>query len=182
MFVVALRPIVLFGDPVLRSPTQPVTQFDARVRQVVKDLLDTVDEPGRAGLAATQIGVDLRIFSYNVDDAIGYVINPELVELSEETQRGDEGCLSIPDLRYDTRRRMNAVAHGADMFGNPLRLEGSGLLARCFQHETDHLDGILFIDRLDPEARAEAIREIAAADWNSVRASEIELDFARSLV
>ena len=166
MLVVALRPIVLLGDPVLRSPTQPVTQFDARVRQVVKDLLDTVDEPGRAGLAATQIGVDLRIFSYNVDDKIGYVINPELVELSEETQRGDEGCLSIPGLWYPTTRAMHATVRGVDLDNEPVTVSGSELMARCLQHEVDHLDGMLYIERLDRAERRTAMRDIREQDWS----------------
>jgi len=179
---VAVRPVRLYGDPVLRTPAAEVVEFDDELRQLVTDLIDTMHDEDGVGMAAPQIGVSRRVFVYDIDDVIGHVINPRIEYPDDAEQVGLEGCLSIPDLRYDTRRRMNAVAHGADMFGNPLRLEGSGLLARCFQHETDHLDGILFIDRLDPEARAEAIREIAAADWNSVRASEIELDFARSLV
>ncbi|HEX3732920.1 MAG TPA: peptide deformylase [Mycobacteriales bacterium] len=161
----ALRPIVLFGDPVLRSPTQPVTTFDDRVRQLVKDLLDTVDEPGRAGLAATQIGVDLRVFSYNVDDKIGYVINPEIVELSEETQRGDEGCLSIPNLWYATTRAMHATVRGVDLDNEPITVSGSELMARCLQHEVDHLDGMLYIERLYPPERKIARRDIRKQEW-----------------
>jgi peptide deformylase len=172
----------LYGDPVLRTPAAPVVDFDGELHQLVTDLIDTMHDEGGVGMAAPQIGVSTRVFAYDIDDVIGHVVNPRIEFVDDEEQLGPEGCLSIPDLHYDTRRRLNAVAHGFDMFGQPLRLTGSGLLARCFQHETDHLDGILFIDRLDPDARAKAVREIAAAGWNSISASQLELGFQRSLV
>ncbi len=161
----AVRPIVIFGDPVLRSPTQPITVFDQQLRQLVTDLLDTVDDPGRAGLAATQIGVDLRAFSYNVDGNRGYVLNPELVELSTQTQRDDEACLSVPDLWYPTTRAMHATVRGVDIDNEPVTISGSELMARCLQHEVDHLDGLLYLDRLDPPERKAAMRAIRQADW-----------------
>ncbi|MGH8241641.1 MAG: peptide deformylase [Steroidobacteraceae bacterium] len=164
----ALVPIVLFGDPVLRSPTQPITVFDKRLRTLVADLLDTVDEPGRAGLAATQIGVDLRAFSYNVDGKRGYVLNPEIVELSEEAQRGDEACLSVPDLWYPTTRARHATVRGVDIDNEPVAVSGSDLMARCLQHEVDHLDGLLYLDRLEPPERKAAMRAIREQDWSSV--------------
>jgi peptide deformylase len=160
----SLRPIRLFGDPVLRTPAAPVTTFDKELRQLVTDLTDTMLGAPGVGLAAPQIGVSLRVFTYNVDDAVGHLINPQL-ELSAECQDGEEGCLSLPGLSFDTRRAMSVVAHGLDMHGEPVVLEGSQLLARCVQHETDHLDGILFIDRLDPESRKAAMREIRQAEW-----------------
>ncbi|WP_306365953.1 peptide deformylase [Nocardiopsis sp. CC223A] len=160
-----LRPIVRFGDPVLVTPTTPVTRFDRHTEALVKDLLDTVDAPGRAGVAATQIGVGLRVFGYNVEGRIGYVINPELAELSEETQDGEEGCLSIPRLWYPTRRAMRAVVTGVDLRNEPVTVSGEGLMARALQHETQHLDGVLYIDRLTPELRKKALRDIRRSDW-----------------
>jgi peptide deformylase len=161
---VSIRPIRLFGDPVLRTPADPVTSFDAELRKLVKDLTDTMmDAPG-VGLAAPQIGVGLRVFTYNIDDVLGHVINPTLT-LSEEVEVDDEGCLSFPGLAYPTSRSFRAVATGFDMHGEPITVEGSGQLARCVQHETDHLDGVLFIDRLDPEQRKLAMKQIRAAEW-----------------
>ncbi|MFA7323626.1 MAG: peptide deformylase [Candidatus Nanopelagicales bacterium] len=156
--------IRLFGDPVLRSPAAPVTTFDRELRRLVKDLTDTMmDAPG-AGLAAPQIGVSLRVFTFWVDDELGYLINPDL-DLSEELQDGEEGCLSLPGLAYDTKRAMRVVAKGMNMYGEPVVIEGSELKARAIQHETDHLDGILFIDRLDEVARKAAMKEIRESEW-----------------
>ena len=157
-----IRPIRELGDPVLRTPSDEVTEFDAWLAALVRDLLDTVDHPGRAGLAAPQIGVNVRAFSYNIDGAIGHMVNPVIVERSEEIQDGDEGCLSVPGLWAPTVRAMHCVAEGFDLDGKPLRLEGSGLMARCLQHEVDHLDGRLFLDRLTGEARKTALRALRA--------------------
>lgn len=160
----SIQEIRLFGDPVLRTPAAPVTTFDRELRKLVKDLTDTMmDAPG-AGLAAPQIGVSLRVFTYWVDDELGHLINPDL-DLSDELQDGDEGCLSLPGLSFDTKRAMRVVARGMNMHGEPVVVEGSELLARCVQHETDHLDGILFIDRLDDELRKAAMKEIRDAEW-----------------
>ncbi|MEU1285576.1 peptide deformylase [Kitasatospora sp. NPDC005856] len=160
----AIQPIRLFGDPVLRSTAQPVTTFDKELRKLVQDLTDTMlDAPG-AGLAAPQLGVSLRVFTYHVDGVTGHLINPDL-SLSEEEQDGPEGCLSLPGLRYDTKRAYGVVARGFNMYGDPVTLEGTQLLARCIQHETDHLDGIIFIDRLDREQRKTALKAIREADW-----------------
>ncbi|TFV47818.1 peptide deformylase [Blastococcus sp. TF02A-35] len=155
-----IRPIREVGDPVLRTPTDEVRSFDRELAALVRDLLETVDHPGRAGLAANQIGVGKRAFSYNVDGVIGHVVNPRIVELSEETQDGDEGCLSVPGIWAPTVRAMHAVVEGVDLNGEPVRVEGSGLLARCLQHEVDHLDGKLFLDRLTGEARKSALRAL----------------------
>ncbi|HTZ90755.1 MAG TPA: peptide deformylase [Streptosporangiaceae bacterium] len=160
----SIRPIRLFGDPVLRTPADPVTTFDAELRKLVKDLTDTMmDAPG-VGLAAPQIGVGLRVFTYYVDDVLGHLINPTL-QLSDELEVDDEGCLSFPGLAYPTSRSLRAVATGFDMHGERVSVEGSGQLARCVQHETDHLDGVLFIDRLDPAQRKLAMKEIRASEW-----------------
>jgi len=161
---VAVKPIRLFGDPVLTTPAAPVETFDKELRKLVRDLTDTMmDAPG-AGLAAPQLGVSLRVFVYDVDDVVGHLINPSL-DLSEEIQEGDEGCLSVPELAFNTRRSLRVVAKGFNEFGEPVVIEGSDLLARCVQHETDHLDGIMFIDRLDVETRKEAMRAIREAEW-----------------
>ncbi|RNL84606.1 peptide deformylase [Halostreptopolyspora alba] len=159
------RSIVLFGDPVLVTATTPVTTFDAHTEALVRDLLDTVDEPEHAGVAAPQIGVGLSAFSYNVEGEIGYVINPEIVELSEEVQDSGEGCLSVPGLWYPTTRAQHAVVRGVDRRNEPITVRGSGLMARCLQHETDHLDGVLYLDRLDRENRRAAMREVRRSSW-----------------
>jgi peptide deformylase len=161
---VAIRPIRLFGDPVLRRRAIEVVDFDTELRQLVTDLTDTMLESLGAGLAAPQIGVGLRVFTWYVDGEVGHLVNPSL-ELSDEVQDGPEGCLSLPELSYDCIRALSVVATGFNMYGDPVRIEGSELLARAIQHETDHLDGVLFIDRLDDEARKAAMREIRESDW-----------------
>ena len=170
----AIQPIRLFGDPILRTPAAPVETFDKELRRLVKDLTDTMMEAPGAGLAAPQIGVSLRVFTYWVDDELGHLINPDL-DLSADEQEGDEGCLSLPDLAFDTRRAMRVVARGMNMHGEPVVIEGSELKARAIQHETDHLDGILFIDRLDPELRKEAMRQIRAAEWFGEPAPTVQI-------
>jgi peptide deformylase len=162
---VALRPIRLLGDPVLRTPAQPVTTFDKELRTLVKDLTDTMLEAPGVGLAAPQLGVSLRVFTYDIDDQLGHLINPVLHFPSDEEQDGDEGCLSLPGLTFDCRRKQHVVAHGQNEYGDPVTIEGSAMMARCVQHETDHLDGVLFIDRLDPETKKAALAAIREAEW-----------------
>jgi peptide deformylase len=157
---VTIRPIRELGDPVLRTPADEVRAFDRELAALVRDLEETVDHPGRAGLAAPQIGVSARVFSYNVDGVIGHLVNPRVVQLSGETQDGDEGCLSIPGIWAPTVRAAHAVVAGFDVHGEPLELSGSGLMARCLQHEVDHLDGKVFLDRLTGEARKAALRAL----------------------
>lgn len=158
----AMRDIRVVGDPVLRTPCEPIRDLkDPRVRSLVEDLLETVDADGRAGLAANQIGVSLRAFSWNIDDEIGYVLNPKLVEVSvEEYQDGDEGCLSVPGLWFPTVRAWYARVVGEDLDGKEVVVEGTELMARCLQHECDHLDGMLFLDRLERAERKKAMRAI----------------------
>ena len=163
----ALRPIRLFGDPVLRTKAEVVTTFDKELRTLVKDLTETMQDAPGAGLAAPQIGVSLRVFTYDVDDVVGHLVNPVLHFASDEEQDGEEGCLSIPGLSWDCRRKMHVVAHGQNEYGDPVTLEGSELLARCIQHETDHLDGVLFVDRLDAETKRRAFEEIRDAEWQA---------------
>ena len=170
----AIQPIRLFGDPVLRTPATPVVDFDKELRTLVSDLVDTMHEAGGAGLAAPQIGVGLRVFTWYVDGEVGHLVNPDLT-LSEETQHGQEGCLSIPGLGFDCTRALSVVARGFDMHGEPVVVEGSQLLARAIQHETDHLDGILFVDRLDAATRKEAMRAIREAEWFGAQPPVVKL-------
>lgn len=160
----AIQPIRLFGDPVLRSSATPVTAFDKELRRLVEDLTDTMRDAPGAGLAAPQIGVGLRVFTWHVDGELGHLVNPSL-DLSDDIQDGPEGCLSLPDLTFDCRRAMSVVAKGWNMYGDPVTIEGSEMLSRAIQHETDHLDGIIFIDRLDRETRRLAMKAIREAEW-----------------
>lgn len=160
-----VRPIRVFGDPVLRAASAPIGEIDDGIRALVRDLVDTVELPGRAGVAAPQIGVGLRAFSYNIDGDIGYVLNPVLVEVSGEPELVGEGCLSVPGLWHEALRHPRATVTGIDLDGNEIVLEGEGLLAQALQHETDHLDGRLYLDRLPPETRRVAMREIRESDW-----------------
>jgi peptide deformylase len=173
---VTVVPIRLFGDPILRTAADPVTVFDKELRQLVADLTETMlDAPG-AGLAAPQIGVGLRVFTYHVsEDEQGHLINPVLHFPSDDLQDGPEGCLSIPGLSWDCRRKLHVVAHGQNKYGDPVTIEGTDLLARCIQHETDHLDGVLFVDRLDPETRRAAMAEIRNAEWSGLAAPVVKV-------
>jgi peptide deformylase len=120
-----------------------------------------VDHDGRAGLAANQIGVSLRAFSWNIEDEIGYVLNPTIVALDEEyIQDGDEGCLSVPGLWFPTVRAWYARVEGTDLDGKKVVVEGEELMARCLQHECDHLDGFLYIDRLEKSEKKKAMRAV----------------------
>lgn len=157
----SVRVIRRVGDPVLRTPADPVCDFDEKLHAVVSDLEDTVNAPGHAGLAAPQIGVTLRVFAYNIEGRIGHLVNPRLVERSAETETEDEGCLSIPGLWFPTLRASYAVAEGFDQYGQQLTLSGHGLMARCLQHEIDHLDGRLYLDRLTGETKRAAYRALA---------------------
>ncbi|KQM83743.1 peptide deformylase [Agromyces sp. Leaf222] len=159
------RPIRLFGDPVLKTVSAPVEQVDDRVRGLVTDLLDSVRVPGRAGVAASQIGVNLRAFSYNVDGDVGYIINPVVVETSGEIELLDEGCLSVPGLWQKTPRYPFARVRGIDLEGNEIEVSGSGLMAQALQHECDHLDGLLYLDRLEKDERRAAMRAVRESDW-----------------
>ncbi len=160
-----VRPVRLFGDPVLRQRAPEVVDFDRSLRNLVRDLHETLTDEDGYGLAATQLGVMQRVFVWHEPNLEGHIVNPVLEFPDEEEQEGPEGCLSIPGLYFDTRRRLHTVAKGYDEHGRPVQIVGEDKLARCFQHETDHLDGVLFIDRLDPDARKEARREIRQAEW-----------------
>ncbi|GAA1024173.1 peptide deformylase [Acrocarpospora pleiomorpha] len=171
----AIQPIRLFGDPVLRTPADPVTDFDKELRKLVKDLTDTMmDAPG-AGLAAPQIGVGLRVFTYYIDDELGHLINPDLDLSADLDEEGEEGCLSFPGLSFPTPRAIRAVAKGFNMYGDPVTIEGSDLMARCLQHETDHLNGVLFIDRMDVKQRKLAMKAIREAEWSGMSAPVVKV-------
>lgn len=155
----AIREIRVVPDPVLRTPCDEIKKITPNIERLVDDLLETVDDPGRAGLSANQIGVSFRAFSYNIGGKIGYVLNPVLVETDGE-QYGEEGCLSVPGLWYKTRRANYAKVTGIDLKGNPITLEGDGLMGRMLQHECDHLDGHVYLDRLEKEERRTALRKM----------------------
>lgn len=160
----SIQKIRYFGDPILLTPAAEVVDFDKELRILVSDLTETMLLAPGAGLAAPQIGVSLRVFVWNVDDVLGHLVNPTLT-LSGEVEIDDEGCLSFPNLTYPTPRSIRAVASGFNMFGEPISVDGSELLARALQHESDHLDGILFIDRLSKSDRKIAMRQIRESDW-----------------
>lgn len=161
----AVRDIRLFGDPVLATPSESITDIDDGVRALVEDLIDTVELPGRAGVAAPQIGVNLRAFSYNVDGVIGYVLNPRIVEVRGEKLPVQEGCLSVPEQWHPTPRHEWAKAEGIDLQGNPIVLEGDGLMGQMIQHECDHLDGIVYITRLEGSERKAAFAQLRESSW-----------------
>jgi len=163
-------PIRTVGDPVLRRTAEPVTDFDAELDRLVRDLGETLSASNGAGLAAPQLGVSLRVFAINPDlpgneARLDHLVNPVLEFPDEEEQAGPEGCLSIPGVYLDTKRRMNVAAKGYTKLGDPVQVVGAGLLARCIQHETDHLDGVLFIDRQDPAGQARLLATLREAAW-----------------
>jgi len=159
------REIRLFGDPVLKTASDVIVIFDDKTRGLIQDLLDTAEIPGRAGVAAPQIGVNLRAFSYNIDGKLGYLINPELLEVSGEKQLLEEGCLSVPGLWHKTPRYEFAKAIGVDLEGNQVEIQGSGLMAQMLQHECDHLDGLVYLDRLEGDEHRAAMRALRATEW-----------------
>jgi peptide deformylase len=163
----AVRPIRVVGDPVLRAKAAPVDAYGGELEALVRDLADTLVDAGGAGLAAPQIGVLLRVFVYvDLDPEsptyheVKHLVNPDIVEASDDTVVDQEGCLSIPGLYYDLARPRRVVARGLDAHGEPLSIEGTERTARCLAHETDHLDGVLFLDRLDPDTRKRAMAEV----------------------
>lgn len=161
----AVREIRLYGDPVLRTVCDTITEITPQVEELIADLLDTTQLPGRAGVAAPQIGVNLRAFSYFVHGELGYLINPKIIELSGEPSEIDEGCLSVPGLWEKTPRYPHAVAEGINLAGETVRVEGSGLLAQALQHECDHLDGKVYLDCLNADNRKVAMRKLRETTW-----------------
>ncbi|MDP5026266.1 MAG: peptide deformylase [Aquiluna sp.] len=160
----SVREIRLFGDPVLKTRCIEIKEFD-RVKPLIQDLIDTTSLPGRAGVAANQIGVELRAFAYNVDNVVGYLINPRIVGLEGEPELIDEGCLSVPGLWQKVLRHPIATASGFQLDGSEVEIRGEGLLAQALQHEVDHLDGFLYLDRLSPQERKLAFRSLREQPW-----------------
>ena len=164
----AILSIRIIGDPVLRTVADPVTDFGPELAKLVADMMETMEDVEGAGLAAPQVGVSKRVFTYRVGGVAGHIINPVL-ENSEDFQPDEvEGCLSIPGLGFPVRRHRATRVTGVDLHGKPVSVEGEGMLARCFQHETDHLDGILYTDRLEGEDRKAALRAIRNANYHAV--------------
>ncbi len=157
MTILAVR---LVGDPVLRTPADAVTRFDDTLAKLAADMHETMEEVAGVGLAGPQVGVSLRVFTYHVGEERGTVCNPVVEVLGGELDHGSEGCLSVPGLGFPLDRPARVRVTGQDITGAPLVLEGEGLLARCFQHETDHLGGTLYIDKLAGEERKRAWRAI----------------------
>jgi peptide deformylase len=154
---VATYPIRLFGDPVLRQRASEVREVDGALARLAEDMIETMYAAPGVGLAAPQVGVQRRMFVYDVGEGPGVVVNPEIVDQDGEWSY-HEGCLSIPDLAFDIVRPKQVHLVGIDLDGKPLDIEADELLARCFLHEIDHLDGVLLTERLDPERRREAMR------------------------
>jgi peptide deformylase len=165
------RKIRVVGDPVLHAHARAVTSFDAELGQLVDDMFASLAVAEGVGLAAPQIGVELAVFVYDCPDgtggrAVGHVINPR-IETSGELETAEEGCLSVPGPYHDLERRMDATVRGVDRTGAPLTVTGQGYLARCLQHETDHLRGVLYIDHLPRNRRRRVLREMEPFDWNA---------------
>ena len=162
-----VRAVRLFGDPVLTTRAEEVTEFDDKLKTLIADMMDTMDDEGGVGLAANQVGVLRRVFVFDCSHveggSRGHIVNPVWEAVGEETQTGAEGCLSIPGIQKDTTRYQTVTVSGVDSDGRPISIQASGLMARCIQHETDHLDGVLFLKRLEPVLRKEAMAEIRSA-------------------
>jgi peptide deformylase len=158
---VATHTIRLFGDPVLKRPAAPVADIDGALVKLVDAMYETMYEAHGAGLAATQVGVQQRFFTYDVNDETGphVLVNPEIVETSGEWLY-EEGCLSLPGLSFEIVRPKFVTVQALDLDGNEVVIEGDELLGRVFLHETDHLDGVLMLERLDRAQRKEALREL----------------------
>lgn len=153
----ALFPIRLFGDPVLRQKAAPVVEVDDSVRKLMKDMTDTMQDAPGVGLAGNQIGVLRRVIVWDYEDQSGALANPEIIDKGGRVE-GEEACLSLPGLRYPVERAQWVRVHGLDPSGREVTLEAEDLVARIFQHEIDHLNGVLFIDHLPPDLQREARR------------------------
>ena len=159
------RQIRLFGDPVLKTVSDPIPEITDSVKKLIRDLEQATDLPGRAGVAAPQIGVNLRAFSYKVDGVIGHLINPAIVETFGVPELVDEGCLSLPEIWSKTPRFPKVRVTGTTLSGEQVSIEATGLLAQVFQHEIDHLDGLVYLDRLDHQARKISMAALRETSW-----------------
>ncbi|MBB2910919.1 peptide deformylase [Streptosporangium becharense] len=153
-----MRDIRVVGDPVLRTPAEPVTDFDRELRRLIDEMFEVMYRAQGVGLAGPQIGVSRQIFVYDCSNRKGHVINPELIVDDDAEVLSEEGCLSVPDratgtpIYAKTPRAAGVTVRGLDRLGRPVQVKARGMLARCFQHETDHLGGRLYVDRLAKEA------------------------------
>jgi peptide deformylase len=163
----------MVGDPVLHAPSREVTEFDETLSTLIDDMFAALAVAEGVGLAAPQIGIDLAVFVYDCPDGsgenqVGHVVNPT-IETSGEENLGDEGCLSVPGPFHELGRAEEATVRGVDKTGAPVEISGSGYFARCLQHETDHLRGLLYIDHLPRNRRRRVLREMEPFDWNDTR-------------
>jgi len=164
--------IVIVGNPVLAAPTKQVTDFDDDLAKLVDDLFESLAVAQGVGLAAPQIGVGLAVFVYDCPDETGerqhgHVVNPTL-DTSGDPIVADEGCLSVPGPYHELERSASATVRGFDRTGAPIEVSGTGFFARCLQHETDHLNGVLYIDHLPRNRRRRVLREMEPYEWNAV--------------
>lgn len=150
----------MFGDPILRQRAREVPEITDLHRKLIANMIETMQEAPGIGLAAPQVGVLERVFVYAVDDTVGAIINPELTVRSKETETDIEGCLSLPGLQYPVERAVSVTIRGVDENGEAVEIDADGLLAVVFQHEFDHIDGVLFIDHLPEDMRKEALRAL----------------------
>lgn len=170
MSILSIR---IIGDPVLRTIAEEVTDFGPELAKLIDDMHETMHDVRGVGLAAPQIGVSKRIFTYSVNGEEGHVINPVL-SVSDDFQPDEpEGCLSVPGLGFGVRRPRFVRLTGVDMYGSSIDIEATGLLAKCFQHETDHLDGKLYVDRLSGEDKKTAMQAIRKLDYQAVTAQTV---------
>lgn len=164
----AVLSIRIIGDPVLRTRAREVTDFGPELQKLILDMEETMNDVQGVGLAAPQVGVSLRVFTFRIDGDAGHVVNPELELSGEPAPETVEGCLSVPGIGYPAQRVENATVRGVDSMGRPVELVGTGMLARCFQHETDHLNGMLYLDRLNSDDRKAAMKAIRSPGFTSI--------------
>lgn len=163
MAILAMR---VLGDPILRETCRAVEHFDAKLERFAQDLLEAMSHYKGVGVAANQLGVSEQIFVYDDDGEPKWLVNPAIADLDGEEEM-DEGCLSIPGLYFPTKRATRLQVTGLDLAGHPIEFVAEDFLARIMQHETDHLAGMLYIDRLDEDVRREAMREIRDLDLSA---------------
>ncbi|MET4001544.1 MULTISPECIES: peptide deformylase [Arthrobacter] len=169
----AILSIRIIGDPVLRTVAEEVSEFGPELAKLISDMNETMVDVRGAGLAAPQVGVNKRIFTYSVDGVEGHIINPILVASDDFAPGDPEGCLSVPGLGYTVSRHRWVRITGVDLHGHPIDMEATGTLAKCFQHETDHLNGKLYVDRLEGEDRKDALRAIRTANYHNITAETV---------
>lgn len=155
----------MLGDPVLKTASDSIGAITESTRKLIRDLEQATQLPGRAGVAAPQIGVNLRAFSYKVDGQVGHLINPSIIEKFGDPVELDEGCLSLPEIWAKTPRFPSVKVSGINIQGEPVEIEATGLLAQVMQHEIDHLDGLVYIDRLDAANRKKAMAALRETSW-----------------